>query len=143
MDMPRAIQFRYFWLEILSSKAALAKMVQVLNEVEVVKLRDSARKAYVDYVAGEKERALKTSDPRLTDAERRKRAEQEAIKEVRRALVKWFDLSADQAASWSDALTRESETLGSEASRSTPVDEAMDDLPDDIEDLDGGEDSSL
>jgi len=100
MDMPRAVQFRYFWLEILASPQGLAKLMQVVDETKVKELRDKARAAYVRYVAGEKARALKTSQPELTERERKERALEDARGEVRRALIKWFDLPAAEIDAW-------------------------------------------
>lgn len=100
MDMPRAIQFRYFWLEILCSAHGMEELSSLVNDAKVNDLRDEARRAYIAYVAGEKEKALKTSEPNLTEAQRKARAKKEASKEIRQALLKWFDLSAQAVDTW-------------------------------------------
>lgn len=125
MDMPRAIQFRYFWLEILSSPQALSKLEDLVNEAALRKFRDEARAAYIAYVAGEKEKALKTSDPGLIDSKRRERAGKEAAKEVRDALIKWFNLSASEIDAWLQSPKTASST-------ESAVD-AEDELDDEIE----------
>ncbi|HET9873186.1 MAG TPA: hypothetical protein VFP89_11420 [Propionibacteriaceae bacterium] len=94
MDTPRAIQFRYFWLEILCSPQAHSNIGAILDGDKLASLRDTARHAYVSYIASEKARALRTSNPELTDAERKARAETDARSEVRQALIRWFDITA-------------------------------------------------
>ncbi len=54
MDSPRAVQFRYFWLEILASTQASQALSGLIIEDELKRCRDEARRAYVAYVAGEK-----------------------------------------------------------------------------------------
>ena len=71
MDMPRAIQFRYFWLEILCSGQAAEAILALVDLPKVADLRDQARLGYIAYVASEKERALKTSAPGMSEGERK------------------------------------------------------------------------
>jgi hypothetical protein len=103
MDTPRAIQFRYFWLEILSSPPAIEKLVGLVDESELRALRDSARAAYIVYVSGEKEKALRTSNPSLSDSDRKKQAMKGARNEVRQALIKWFGFAASDIDAWLEA----------------------------------------
>ena len=100
MDTPRAVQFRYFWLEILSSPQGVQKLSGLVNEANLLQLRDEARRAYVTYVAGEKARALKTSDPLLTEKARKEKGLDDARKEIRQALIRWFDISAADIDEW-------------------------------------------
>ena len=119
MDMPRAVQFRYFWLEILASPQVMEELAGQIDGSSIYQLRDEARAAYIAYVAGEKEKALKTSDPTLTEAERKARAKEEAQKEVRSALIRWFDFSALEIDLWLDLAS--SAVLSSAA---TDIDDA-------------------
>ncbi|MFV9634438.1 hypothetical protein [Mycobacterium neumannii] len=100
MDTPRAVQFRYFWLEILSSPQAVNELDQFVNAENLHQLRDDARSAYVTYVAGEKSRALKTSNPELSEKKRKERGLADAQKELRQALTRWFDRSAADIDAW-------------------------------------------
>ena len=119
MDMPRAVQFRYFWLEILASPQAMVELAGLVNGSRISQLRDEARAAYISYVAAEKEKALKTSDPTLTEGARKARAKEEAQKEIRSALMRWFDFSASEIDLWLSSA--DSAPLSSEA---TDIDEA-------------------
>ncbi|MBN7406192.1 hypothetical protein IUS37_07275 [Mycobacteroides abscessus subsp. abscessus] len=103
MDAPRAIQFRYFWLEILGSEQAAPELDGVISGSTLKAHRDIARGAYIEYVAGEKEKALKTSDPGLNDAQRRKQAKESATSELRTALLRWFSISAADWDAWVEA----------------------------------------
>lgn len=103
MDMPRAIQFRYFWLEILCSPQAAVETAGLIDGARVSELRDEARRFYIAYVAGEKEKALKTSAPSFNEAQRKSHAKDEASKEVRQALLKWFDMTAPEVNAWFDS----------------------------------------
>ncbi|EFG78019.1 hypothetical protein HMPREF0591_2088 [Mycobacterium parascrofulaceum ATCC BAA-614] len=100
MDTPRAIQFRYFWLEILCSAEARPALDQVIDYDKVTPLRDKARSHYLDYVVKEKLRAMKTTHSSLTDAQRRIEAHTTAAKELRQGLLKWFSVSGDELTHW-------------------------------------------
>ncbi len=100
MDMPRAIQFRYFWLEILCSGQAAEAISALVDLPKVADLRDQARLGYIAYVASEKERALKTSAPGMSEGERKSYARTEAEKEIRVALLRWFDFTASDLDQW-------------------------------------------
>lgn len=90
MDTPRSIQFRYFWLEILNSPEARSDIDAVVDLESLARLRDEARTNYVDFIAALKTKALKTSHPELTEAQRVSRGMSGARSEVRKALGKWF-----------------------------------------------------
>ncbi|WP_369133588.1 hypothetical protein [Modestobacter sp. I12A-02662] len=113
MDTPRAVQFRYFWLEILASPQAAASLSGLVYGERLGELRDEARRAYIAYVAGEKARALKTTQASLTETERKERGLQDARKEVRHALIRWFDIAAADIDAWleSDAGTTTTEAV--------------------------------
>lgn len=100
MDMPRAVQFRYFWLEILCSPQAENFLSNVVDSAKLSTLRYEARAAYIAYVAGEKQKALKTSAPELNELQRKKQAEGDAQKEIRSALMRWFEISAAEVDFW-------------------------------------------
>ncbi|WP_197677103.1 DNA sulfur modification protein DndB [Friedmanniella luteola] len=100
MDAPRAIQFRYFWLEILASSQAAPELAGTLSSTVVGQHRDIARRAYLEYVTGEKEKALKTSAPGLTDAERKSQARSSAASELQMALLRWFGLTSSDWEAW-------------------------------------------
>lgn len=100
MDAPRAVQFRYFWLEIICSAQAAPHIQAVANIESLYPLRDTARISYIEYIAGEKTKALRTTDPQLSDAQRRIRAKQEARSELRTALIRWFEIPASDIDSW-------------------------------------------
>lgn len=100
MDMPRAVQFRYFWLEILSAESVSECISEYVDRTELLSLRDIARRVYVDYIASEKERALKTSDPDLNPDDRKTRAVEDSISEVRSALKWWFSFSKAELDQW-------------------------------------------
>ncbi|OCB56901.1 hypothetical protein A5677_17650 [Mycobacterium malmoense] len=130
MDTPRAVQFRYFWLEILTSPQSLSELGGVVDEAGLKTLRDSARRAYVNYVAGEKSRALRTSHPELSEKQRKQQGLDDASTEVRQALIKWFDITAAEIDEW----------LKSDAGATSA--EAVDEMQDgDTEEVEGGDSS--
>ena len=100
MDSPRAVQFRYFWLEILASKEGFAPLKGVVNEESLLNLRDESRQAYLTYIVGEKDKALRTTRPDLKDDKRRQQAVVDSSKEVRSAIAKWFDVPDEQLEAW-------------------------------------------
>jgi DNA-sulfur modification-associated len=103
MDAPRAVQFRYFWLEILCSPEALPQVETVADAGILADLRNEARSAYADYIAGEKAKALRTTNPEKSDQQRRLLAKKEADKELRTALIRWFEIPARDIDAWLDA----------------------------------------
>lgn len=124
MDAPRAIQFRYFWLEILGSEEASPKFNGIIPDKKLRAYRDSARRAFVEYVAGEKEKALKTSQPELNDDQRRKTAYDAAVLELHSALKSWFKISKTV---WDEWLTTQAETA--QFANSVHHEDALEDEP--------------
>jgi hypothetical protein len=114
MDAPRAMQFRYFWLEILSSPQAEGHIEAVTTVIELRNLRDRARASYTDYIATEKAKALRTTNPEMTEPDRRERAQEETFKELRIALNRWFEIPVADIDAWRAA-----------GSASTPNTEAL------------------
>lgn len=104
MDTPRAVQFRYFWLEILASDEAAVKVKQLVDLAKLRKRRDEARAFYISYVASEKARALKTSEPELSEGQRKRKSREQAAREVRSALLKWFGFSSEELKPWFDTF---------------------------------------
>ncbi|NOR03458.1 hypothetical protein HGK72_25755 [Mycolicibacterium fortuitum] len=135
MDAPRAIQFRYFWLEILGSAQAAPELEGVISSSTLIEYRDIARRAYVEYVAGEKEKALRTSDPGLNDAQRRSQARTSAMAELRVALIRWFTISAAEWDAWSQPQTGTSPATDTAAEGSSEDADivAEDDIDDEME----------
>ncbi|OMB89904.1 hypothetical protein A5746_21705 [Mycolicibacterium conceptionense] len=127
MDTPRAVQFRYFWLEILMSPQSLDEIGDIVDGNALRSLRDVARRAYINYVAGEKSRALRTSHPELTETQRKQQGLEDAFKEVRQALIKWFDITASEVDDWikSDAGATSAEAVD----EMQDSDQEVDDVP--------------
>jgi hypothetical protein len=133
MDMPRAVQFRYFWLEILASGTAMEILGDMLDEGKLMRLRDEARGGYIAYVAGEKEKALRTTAPTLSASDRQERSVTEAEGEIRQAIIKWFDISAPEVDEW---LRSRRNAVGQAASTAAQDDVFReDDEPLDAEDI--------
>jgi hypothetical protein len=143
MDTPRAIQFRYFWLEIIATPESLAEIGKAVNAESLKTLRDAARRSYVNYVAGEKSRALKTSHPQLTEKERKQQGLDGAKKELRQALMKWFGIKASEIDTWFEstagATSTEAidETQDQESDEGETGDDASAGEPENVVELDG------
>ena len=103
LDAPRAVEFRYFWLEVLASAESQAVQGDAWNQQVLLELRDKARRVYLQYVIGQHKNALKVSKPSLSDAERQSEAVEHATKELRKALHRWFGIPAAAFESWTEA----------------------------------------
>jgi hypothetical protein len=94
MDTPKAIQFRYFWLEIICSPESRDEVSGLIDLDQIQKLLNIARVKYVDYIAKEKESALKGLSLSMKESDRKQQAAASAAKEIRQAITKWFGYSA-------------------------------------------------
>lgn len=131
MDAPRAVQFRYFWLEILAApEAAIDDLTSIVDVEKIREMRDEARRGYVDYIAREKLKALKTTQPQLSEQKRTSEASKQANSEVRSALSKWFGINA---AEWAEWLSSGSSIGGSGGDESEVEDGEVDGMDDDVE----------
>nr|WP_299575220.1 DNA sulfur modification protein DndB [uncultured Williamsia sp.] len=111
MDMPRAVQFRYFWLEIFACPAGEEHLTGLIRRDKLEILRDEARSAYVAYVTQEKQKALRTTRPELNLQNREELARREANREIREALLKWFDLDEEKLEAWFSSLSASQESV--------------------------------
>ncbi len=133
MDAPRAIQFRYFWLEILGSAQAAPELEGVISGSILTEYRDTARRAYIEYVAGEKEKALKTSAPGLNDVQRRTEAKASATGELRMAIMRWFNTPAAEWEAWVQTQTLTT-TVTDAAAEEGSADEDLEGETEDVDD---------
>lgn len=103
LDTPFAVQFRYFWLELLATPEGLAHLGTVLDSALVRVARDEGRAAYLSYLTREIERALRKAEPGIGKAELEKRARDTAEETLRKALSRWFGIKKQEFEDWLSA----------------------------------------
>ncbi len=101
MDTPRAIYFRYFWLQILDTSSSWDKISDWFpNRSNFQDALDISRTTYFEYCVSERQKSLRASNPGLNDRQRKLRAEKETEKSLRQALARWFDVTSQDFDSW-------------------------------------------
>lgn len=132
MDTPRAVQFRYMWLQVLGSGEAWASLDSwITDRDDLDTLVAEARVDYLNYAKEVQAAALKTVRPDLSEAERSEAAFDQASQALSKALSGWFAFSDEDYVAWLESLEQE-ESNGP----SQPED---DDGEEDDVDLDGSE----
>jgi hypothetical protein len=103
MDTPRAIQFRYFWMELIASaevRETLTGWSMRWDKYEA--LLTAARSDYFRFCVEAQTRALKTTHPDWSDAVRSAEADKVARAALAKSLRDWFgvtmELVLDEAA---------------------------------------------
>jgi len=127
LDVPRAIEFRYFWLEVLSSAEAL-KHLSNFDPAGIRTYRDSARWHYLKTWIEIRRKALRTSDPNLSDEELKERSRRSATNEMRESLDYWFSLRTNDFDAWHQT--------------SQTADTSLDSAPEDEESVDDDDESN-
>ncbi|MGW4180520.1 hypothetical protein ACWEK2_00015 [Streptomyces albidoflavus] len=101
MDTPRAIYFRYFWLQVMATEEGWGHLSPWFDGREGFdEMLAAARRTYLAYCAEEQLKALKANqsgqagkNPRLEE-----RAREAATKQLQRSLSTWFGVGADEFA---------------------------------------------
>ena len=105
LDSPLSIYFRYFWLELLTTSDARAK-ISIPSVLEVLdELRDRGRIAYVKLLEDHFAQAIRQQDPTKDLTDIQKQAKAQAHKALSGALSTWFAVSPEQWDAWNTAST--------------------------------------
>lgn len=142
MDTPRAVQFRYFWLQIAASQEVRdALAAWTVDWTRFDEVLGKARAEYVKYCAEVQAAALKTTRPDLGDAERAAAGLAAARKAIAKGLQQWFGYSAADAA---DAVAQAQQELPDDAPDGPASDDGDDvqgggEQASEADDLGGGE----
>ncbi|MEO1268523.1 MAG: hypothetical protein AAFX99_10525 [Myxococcota bacterium] len=126
MDTPLAVYFRYFWLQLLLLPDAQTKLAGIVEPDVVGRLVSESRAHYLDYLTSEGAKALRPLHPDWSPAKRQEKARPEAIKNLKAALVHWFEMNNDEVDAWLASLEAGAGGVQSE-------------LPDDAASEDNGE----
>jgi len=115
LDAPRAVEFRYFWLEVLASSEALVVLEEKSAEPKIRRdrleeQRDEARAYYLSYCTKQRLKYLKRVNPTDSESKLLKSAKKQAKAELRGALHKWFGLSTTQFDAWHDSTSSSEDT---------------------------------
>jgi DNA-sulfur modification-associated len=97
LDTPLAVHFRYFWLELLRLNAAREVLDGVVDAGVVDALARKARTIYVGYLIDEQKKAVRIAEPSMRDERLANKARENALKELAKALVFWFEMSKPEA----------------------------------------------
>lgn len=100
LDTPRAIEFRYFWLEVLASPESVAVLDSSIDGVALRQARDRARLHYLQYWQDQLITNLKQTNPAQSDADRKAQARESAVAGLRKSLFRWFGISSEQFDAW-------------------------------------------
>jgi len=100
LDTPFAAHFRYFWLELLATPEAADKLSTFFSADKLLSLRDEARTFYYDFLEAEAFKSLKSLNPALEEKKLKERAVKSASDQMRKALERWFGISATHFDTW-------------------------------------------
>lgn len=102
MDTPRAVFFRYFWLELLTlPEAADVLATSSFDLGSAVRLLISdARRDYLSYLAGEQVKAIRVTHPEWEIKRAQKEALQIETHALAKSLKRWFAVSDEEFATW-------------------------------------------
>lgn len=98
MNPPRAVEFRYLWLELLCLPQPLAVMTDSTgaDAATLLGLRDAGRGRYVAYLIDERFRQRRRERPRASKQTLKNAATVEVTGDLQTSLERWFGI--DQAA---------------------------------------------
>ena len=102
LDTPFAPHFRYFWLELLATPEAAARLEPVISMNNLRSLRDDARDAYFEFLVAEAAKSIKSLQPTLLQTKIDEKAQVAASDQMRKALDRWFGISSEEFAAWKD-----------------------------------------
>lgn len=118
MDSPHAVFFRYFFLQLLFAEETAALFEDFLDYEKVRRVMEDARRVYFEFLVDEQIKVYKRTEPDLKQAVRKSRAHADILKQLGKALSKWFGeteleatLVARSAASSEDAATDATESV--------------------------------
>jgi hypothetical protein len=123
MDTSRGIEFRYLWLEVLSSPAALAEL-SFVDESRLLTYRDLARRRYLAFWTKLRRQSLRSANPGLPDDELSERAADEASQAMKRSLKRWFNVTSKDFEAWLSDSDTTLDAEGSDTDQSLDGDEA-------------------
>lgn len=135
LDAPRAVEFRYFWLEVLASDESLEVLGQSVDSTALKHHRDLARQHYLNYWRDQTITSLKGAKPGQSDQERRQEATDMSQKGLRTALKKWFNITGDEFSTWHEDLANPNgqHALAPEVATETEAPADAEDVDDDPE----------
>lgn len=99
MDTPLGVYMRYFWLELLCTDEAAGEL-RTVDRKRVQVFRDQAREAYMEYLVGEKKKALKQTMAGASETQMKKEAEKLVARSLQDALEHWFKIDKKQFKAW-------------------------------------------
>jgi hypothetical protein len=100
MDSARAIQFRYFWLEILLKENVSDDLASFISRKSLIDLRDRARGRFLAYRVKEQVKSLRAAGHGTDEDLLRVQATPQVIAQMTRALSDWFDIPREDADDW-------------------------------------------
>ncbi|MFF9216142.1 ParB N-terminal domain-containing protein [Streptomyces viridosporus] len=101
MDTPRAIYFRYFWLQAIATPAAWEHMAGWFDgRAGFDGMLSVARRAYLKYCTDEQYKALKVNAGNGKDEKVKTQAAEQAAKALRQALSEWFFVDKEDFDAW-------------------------------------------
>lgn len=104
MDTPRAIYFRYFWLESLATAEGWPHISSWFDGREGFdEMVGTARRSYREYCVSEQVKILKSSSANQSSSTIHAKAENSADKALRRSLEKWFGMDGESYRIWQGA----------------------------------------
>lgn len=124
MDAPRAVEFRYFWLEALNHESAHAALEGRFERAAIALVTAEARSHYLRYLTEQRVAALKAVDPKADDTSIAQTAEAAAKKTLAAAMKNWFGVSELSVDTWFDPVVAVDVTLPGEPEASEELDDA-------------------
>lgn len=104
LDVPYAVYFRYFWLELLNSSQAVVVLKTAGYHVSFDHLVSEARLHYRAFLIKEAEKAVRRANPEASKAEVESRSVRETDRNLSRSLKANFGMAASQYEAWAAAI---------------------------------------
>lgn len=105
MDTARAIQFRYFWLELILRPGVEDQLTDYIDRKDLQRLRDRARNRFVAYRVNEQIKSLRAAGRGMDRQLLTPQATAQVIAQVTEALAIWFDIPTTTTTRWFERLS--------------------------------------
>jgi hypothetical protein len=106
MNTPRAVEFRYFWLELLCVDDVLTTLVEEVDSLDrdaILVLRDSARARYTQQLIDERVAERRRYDRSRSKADLLTPVTLEVMASIEAALAHWFSIYPNEFRSWAQS----------------------------------------
>lgn len=111
LDSPLSVYFRYFWLELLRTSAAMAVIGGSIEPAIIEELSADGRELYLfDYLIPEQEKTLERTTMKKSTAKKKARALESGL--LKKALQTWFEYPSAEFDSWFEATSKKRDASG-------------------------------